>query len=115
MQTSGSVLMFTVLPPEIEMQSGIFNKYRHSTSALFMASRSNISSDPECLLSLIDVLPAESDTDNNFDRYLEEDESFVAQHVSPHLRESTSLDSPTDPALLTESPLLDRIPFPTPI
>ena len=45
-----------------------------------MASRSNISSDQEFLLSLMDALPAESDTDNNFDRYLEEDESFIAQH-----------------------------------
>ena len=43
MQTCGSVLAFTVLPPEIEMQSGIFSEYRHSTPALFMASRSNIS------------------------------------------------------------------------
>ena len=35
----------------------------------------------EFLLSLMDVLPAESDTDDDFDGYLEEDESFVAQHL----------------------------------
>ena len=52
---------------------------------------------------------------DDFDGYLGEDESFVAQHVSPYRRQSNSSNSLADPALLTESPLLDRSPSPTPM
>ena len=65
--------------------------YRHSTSAIFMAARSNLPSDPEFLFNFMNTLPAESDTDDDFDRYLGEEESLVAEHEQPQRSRSNSL------------------------
>ena len=83
-----------------------------------MASRVPLPSDPEYLLNYLDSLPEESDTDEEFEGYLGQDEGPAHQRRdggSPLRGRAHSLESLSDAALLVESPLTDRSPSPTPM
>ena len=52
-----------------------------------MASRSTLPSDPEILLDIMHDLPDESDSDDDFDGYLEPEDDPIAYHNSLELEE----------------------------
>ena len=91
-----------------------------------MASRASLSSDPAFLLELMHDLPEESDSDDDFDGYLEPEYGPVAHRsaadyeatFSPRTR-SRSLNDLTDSeqqtALQTESPLAGLSPTLSPV
>ena len=91
-----------------------------------MASRTTLSSDPAFLLELMHDLPEESDSDDDFDGYLDPEYGPVAHRsaadygatFSPRTR-SRSLDDLTDSeqqtSLQTESPLAGLSPTLSPV
>ena len=82
-----------------------------------MASRSKLLSDPEFLLEYMHDIPDESDSDDDFDGYLDPEEGPVAyrsiaeveEETSHSLRRSLSLDN------LSESPLAGLSPSHSPM
>lgn len=79
-----------------------------------MASRRALPSDPEYLLDLISDLPDESDSDDDFEGYLDPEDGPVAYRSAAELLEG---HSPRSQSLedLTESPLAGRSPSHSPM
>lgn len=84
-----------------------------------MASRSAIPSDPEYLLDLLNDLPDESDSDDEFDGYLEPEDGPVAYRSAAELQTSPRSRSLEDLRELehrfTESPLRGLSPSLSPM
>ena len=87
-----------------------------------MATRSTLPSDPEYLLDILDDLPDESDSDDEFDGYLEPDEGPVAYRSPADIEEGGR--SPRARSLedlrelghgLSESPLEELSPSHSPM
>ena len=114
------LLRFTTLFPP-------FRIFAFATLLLVMASRRTLSSDPEFLLEFMHDLPDESDSDDDFDGYLEPDDGPVAYRREENFEEperrwsssrrSRSLESLAEteqgPPLDTESPLASLSPSPS--
>ena len=84
-----------------------------------MASRSTLPSDPTFLLEYIDELPNESDSDDDFDGYLEPEEGPRVTRTED-ARENVELGSPSvddavEPIDDEESPLAGSSPSPVPM
>ena len=111
----------TVFPP--------FRVFAFATLLLVAASRRTLSSDPEFLLEFMHDLPDESDSDDDFDGYLEPDDGPVAYRREENVEEperrwsssrrSRSLESLAEteqgPPLDTESPLVSLSPSYSPM
>ena len=114
------LLQFTTLFPP-------FRVFAFATLLLVMASRRTLSSDPEFLLEFMHDLPDESDSDDDFDGYLEPDDGPVAyrreeifeeqERRLSSSRRSRLLESLAEteqgPPLDTESPLASLSPSPS--
>ena len=86
-----------------------------------MATRRALPSDPEYLLDLISDLPDESDSDDDFEGYLDPEDGPVAYRSSAELLEggritrSQSLENLSELHGLPESPLGGRSPSHSPM
>ena len=82
---------------------------------MVMASRSTLSSNPDVLLEYMDNMPYESESDDDFDGYLEPDEGPVAYRRSQEIEEHSTPVRRTQSVndLTSTGDLQSESPFPS--